>query len=233
MVRHSNSLLISIFIHAILLLMLFFILKSHFKVKEEEQKKICLKLYSVELSKKIAEAKEVKKAEDVVQKKPAEIKKVKKIQEVKEVKIEAINEAEQINASIAQITKDKVISDIESEKPLKIQKPLVEQKITQNSIVKQSDLQDEYKEINKQKIAELIKENLYYPISARKRNITGFVKVKFTLDVDAKVHNIKIVESDNDILSRAATKTIEDLSTKFPKPQKELTLSVPINYNLN
>lgn len=233
MVRNSNSLLISLLIHAILLLILFFTLESYFEVKKEEQKKICLKLYSVELSKKMAEPKEVQKAEDVVQKKPEEIKKVKKIQEVKEVKIEATDEAGQINVSIAQITKDKAIADVESEKPLKIQKPIVEQKITQNSIVKQSDLQYEYEEINKQKIAELIKENLYYPISARKRNITGFVKVKFTLDVDAKVHNIKIVESDSDILSRAAIKTIEELSSKFPKPQKELTLSVPINYNLN
>src|SRR3989338_7650553 len=148
MVRHSNSLLISLFIHASLLLILFFAWKSYSEVKEEEQKKICLKLCTVELSKNAIEPKEAQKAEAVIQKKPIEIK-----------------------------------------------KPIVEQKIAQN-------IQNEYDEINKQKIAELIKENLYYPINARKRNITGLVKVSFTLGVDAKVCNIKIVESDSDILSR-------------------------------
>lgn len=220
MVRHSNSLLISLFIHTSLFLILFFAWKSYSEVKEEEQKKICLKLCTVELSKNAIEPKEAQKAEAAIQKKPTEIKKAQEVKEEKktEKKIEAAVEVKQI--------KDEVIADVVSEKPIEIQKPIVEQKIAQN-------IQNEYDEINKQKIAELIKENLYYPINARKRNITGLVKVSFTLGVDAKVCNIKIVESDSDILSRAATKTIEDLSTKFPKPPKELTLSIPINYNLN
>jgi protein TonB len=220
MVRHSNSLLISLFIHTSLFLILFFAWKSYSEVKEEEQKKICLKLCTVELSKNTIEPKEAQKAEGVIQKKPTEIKKAQEVKEEKktEKKIEAAVEVKQI--------KDEVIADVVSEKPIEIQKPIVEQKIAQN-------IQNEYDEINKQKIAELIKENLYYPINARKRNITGLVKVSFTLGVDAKVCNIKIIESDSDILSRAATKTIEDLSTKFPKPPKELTLSIPINYNLN
>jgi protein TonB len=207
-----------------LFLILFFAWKSYSEVKEEEQKKICLKLCTVELSKNTIEPKEAQKAEGVIQKKPTEIKKVEEVKEEKktekkiEKKIEAVVEVKQI--------KDEVIANVVSEKLIEIQKPTVEQKIAQN-------IQNEYDEINKQKIAELIKENLYYPINARKRNITGMVKVSFTLGVDAKVCNIKIVESDSDILSRAATKTIEDLSTKFPKPPKELTLSIPINYNLN
>ncbi len=230
MVRHSNSLLISLFIHASLLLILFFAWKSYFEVEKEEQKKICLKLCSVELSKNAIEPKEAQKAEAVMQKKPREIKKVEEVKEVKEEKkvekkIEVVAEVKLMKAPVAKIIKDEVIADILSEKLVKIQKPLVEQKIAQN-------IQNEYDEINKQKIAELIKENLYYPINARKRNITGLVKVSFTLGIDAKVCNIKIVESGSDILSRAAIKTIEDLSTKFPKPPKEITLSIPINYNL-
>ena len=51
--------------------------------------------------------------------------------------------------------------------------------------------------------------------------------------MDAKVSNIKIVESSSEVLSRAAIKTIEDLSEKFTKPDKEVNLSVPINYSLN
>lgn len=228
MLRHSNSFLISIFIHAILLLILFFTWKSYFEVKKEEQKMICLKLCSVELNKKAIEPKNAQKAEAVMQKKPTETKKIEEVKVEKKVekKIEVVADVNQIKVSVVQIIKDEVIADIVSEKLTEIQKPIVEQKIAQN-------IQNEHDEINKQKIAQLIEENLYYPMSARKRDITGLVKVKFTLGVDAKVYNIKIIESGSDILSRAATKTIEDLSTKFPKPQKELTLSVPINYNLN
>jgi protein TonB len=79
---------------------------------------------------------------------------------------------------------------------------------------------------------QLLQENLYYPRRARKRGIIGEVLVKFKLSMDAKVYSIEVLSSKSDILSRAAIKTIEDLSGKFPKPNKELTLNVPINYTL-
>lgn len=56
--------------------------------------------------------------------------------------------------------------------------------------------------------------------------------MKFELSTEAKVNSIEIVTSENDILSRAAIKTLEDLSGKFPKPNEALVLEVPINYNL-
>ncbi|MDD3451414.1 energy transducer TonB [Sulfurimonas sp.] len=90
----------------------------------------------------------------------------------------------------------------------------------------------EYYELNIQKIVELLQEYLYYPRSARQKEITGVVKVKCTLDTDAKVHDVIVVESSNEILSRAAIKTIEDLSTKFPKPKSQTTLTIPITYSL-
>ncbi len=235
MIRHSNSLLISLFIHAILLLTLFFAWKSYFEVKKEEQEKICLKLCSVEPSKELLEPKEAKTNETAPQNKKKEPKRVKKaLKEEKEAekKIEVESEAKEIKAAIVEIIKGEVIVEIVPKRLAKIEKPTVEQKIDDAKLTQEAP-KDDYIEINMQKISELLKENLYYPMSARKRNITGSVKVSFTLGVDAKVHNIKIVESQSDILSRAAIKTIEDLSTKFPKPIKELTLSVPINYNLN
>lgn len=90
----------------------------------------------------------------------------------------------------------------------------------------------EYIDANIQKIVKLLSDNLYYPRSARKRGITGDVIVKFELSTEAKVNSIEIVTSENDILSRAAIKTLEDLSGKFPKPNEALVLEVPINYNL-
>lgn len=236
MIRHSNSLLISLFIHAILLLTLFFAWKSYFEVKKEEQEKICLKLCSVELSKEVLEPKEAKTNETAPQNKQKEPKRVKKAlkeEKAAEKKIEVEVEEKEIEAAIVEIIKGELIVEIVPKKLSKIEKPTVGQKVDDAKLMQEVPKADDYIEINMQKISKLLKENLYYPISARKRNITGSVKVSFTLGIDAKVYNIKIVESENDILSRAAIKTIEDLSTKFPKPTKELILSVPINYNLN
>ncbi|MDO9265600.1 MAG: TonB family protein [Sulfurimonas sp.] len=236
MTRHNNSLLISLFIHAILLLTLFFAWKSYSEVKKEEQEKICLKLCSVELYKEVSEPKEAKTNETAPQNKQKEPKRVKKaLKEEKEAekKIEIANEAKEIKTAIVEIIKGELIVEIVPKRLVKIDKPTVGQKVDDAKLMQEVPKADEYIEINMQKISQLLKENLYYPMSARKRNITGSVKVSFTLGVDAKVYNIKIVESESDILSRAAIKTIEDLSTKFPKPTKELILSVPINYNLN
>jgi len=82
------------------------------------------------------------------------------------------------------------------------------------------------------KIVELLSDNLYYPRSASKRGVVGEVVVKFTLLKNSTVNSIIIVSSKSDILSRAAIQTIEELSGKFPKPIENLTLHVPINYNL-
>lgn len=92
--------------------------------------------------------------------------------------------------------------------------------------------EQEYMDENIKKIVKLLSENLYYPRSARKRGIVGKVVVKFSLAHDATVSSVEIISSKSEILSRAAIKTIEDLSGDFPKPHEELVLHVPINYEL-
>ncbi|OHD95615.1 MAG: hypothetical protein A2019_04780 [Sulfurimonas sp. GWF2_37_8] len=82
-------------------------------------------------------------------------------------------------------------------------------------------------------IKQLLEENLYYPRSARKKGITGEVIVKFKLMRDARVEYIKVVKSPNDVLSRGAIETIENIASKFPKPENDLILTVPIFYDLN
>jgi protein TonB len=99
--------------------------------------------------------------------------------------------------------------------------------------LQQKELTEKYIKVNIQKIAQLLKENLYYPASARRRGTTGLVVVKFTLDTDAVVHNIEVVESSSEVLSKAAIETIKQLSEKFPKPSEEVILNIPINYHLN
>lgn len=231
MIKYGNPLLISLFVHATLFSILFFIYKNSLDSKKIEEEMLCIKLCSIAQSKETAEKKESQEPKPVVQEKQIEPKKVKKAEipkEIAEKKKETADEVVDIKPSLVKQTEKEVVAE---PKPEVKEKPPVQ--TVDDTLMSKKAPQEEYIEINMQKIAQLLEENLYYPMSARKRNITGLVKVSFTLGVDAKVDNIKIIESGSDILSRAAVKTIEDLSTKFPKPTKELTLSVPINYNLN
>ena len=120
-----------------------------------------------------------------------------------------------------------VISDVTKVIEEEIIKEVKEEKITSKENVAKKYIQD-----NISKIAKLLQENLYYPRRARKKGITGEVIVKFTLELDSSVNNIKIITSNKEILSRAAIKTIQDLSGEFPSPKEQLTIEVPINYSL-
>ena len=206
--------------------------------------------------KKVVQPKPKPKPKKVVQPKPKPKPKPKKaiprlIKEPKKIHDFAV---EEVPAELAIVTNKKVIKKKtvkkrvarkESVKKRVIKKEVVKKRATRKEIVKnktvkkrevkkpkQEKLSTQYLQVNTQKIAKLLKENLYYPRSARKRNITGKVIIKFTLSKDAKVYDIEIIESKNNILSRAAMKTILDLSGKFPKPQKKLILQVPIGYEL-
>lgn len=93
--------------------------------------------------------------------------------------------------------------------------------------------EDEYLKEHIAIITKLLQDNLYYPRSARKRAIEGNVVVKFKLLPNASVAYITVLKSPSEVLSRGAIQTIENISSKFPKPKKELILEVPISYKLN
>jgi protein TonB len=231
MIRHSRSFFISLIIHSFVFITLFFAWKSYSAVEKEEEEKVCLKLCNVEISPMVSEIKEPQKVHDTIEEQPkktiqknvetADAKPVVKPLQKEESKIKHTQSAQEIVPQDIPAAKESVAKK-EHFEAQKEEPPL-----------KQETLEDEYIKVNTQKIAQLIQENLSYPISARRKGITGLVVVKFCLSVDAKVSNIKIVESSSEVLSRAAIKTIEDLSEKFPKPDKEVNLSVPINYSLN
>ncbi|WP_049765261.1 energy transducer TonB [Sulfurimonas autotrophica] len=135
---------------------------------------------------------------------------------------------------------EKPIEPIKSVEPAE-QPPQIEKKteVVANKIVaneipqkKMSD-EEQYLENNLAKISQLIKENLYYPRMARKRGIQGSVTVRFMLLKDATVTQITTISSNSGILTRAAIKTIAELSGKFPKPKTDLMLTVPIQYSLH
>jgi len=245
MIRHSSSLFLSLIVHTIILATIFYIytIFKDKKVSVVKEKRVCINLsaYTTQtinkpiltpkkLPKKSVIHKEKVKREAI--KKPTSKKKIlqKKITPKKITPKKNILVVKKKVAPIKkQISKKIIPEKIATPKQI-IEEPIVTKEKTAketNAILKQ-----EYIDKNIQKIRELIKENLYYPRSARKRKITGNVVVKFKLSTNADVSSIVIVDSQHKILSRAAIKTIENLSSNFPKPKNDLTLHVPISYSL-
>ena len=81
-------------------------------------------------------------------------------------------------------------------------------------------------------IARLLRENLFYPITARKRHIEGEVLASFTLRTDGTIRDVTVKKHAQAVLDRAAVQTIESLSGLMPHPQKTLTIEVPIRFVL-
>lgn len=237
MIKHASSLFISLTLHTLILFLLFYSWKNipifH---KKEAQNKVCVKLHCIVEEKVEHVLKKIdtpKQQEKIVKK---EIKKIvpKKVKTIKEEKITVPVVKDKV------LPKKEIIQEIE-EMPEATQEPVQEKNIEtvsyeevqkEDEYTRSKRVNKEYIDANIQKIVKLLSDNLYYPRSARKRGITGDVIVKFELSTEAKVNSIEIVTSENDILSRAAIKTLEDLSGKFPKPNEALVLEVPINYNL-
>ena len=241
MIRHSSSFLISLVFHTILFIVIIYTYKNvDFFAKKEEEKKVCVKLCCVvekPIVKKVVSKPKVipkkTKPKPIVKKikpKPKPKPKPKKVEIVKKVPV------------VVPIIEEKIVEVIKE--PLKIEEPKpmmeeivevqteVEEVQIEDSKTKELRLEKEYLDENIKKIITLLRDNLYYPRSARKRGVTGEVMVKFKLSVDATARDVEIISSPSDILSRAAKRTIEELSGEFPKPTEELILHVPISYSL-
>ena len=243
MIRHSSSLLLSFIIHAILLVVVFFAYKLLFSQKKEElpEHRVCVDLCYLEQAKpkpkpKPPEKKPEPKKQEPLKPKPKPIQKPKKIEKKvlkKELPKKVVAKKEIL------IVKEEVVEIIVAKPPKKVplkeeQQVVFEEEAIEVETTTQKNLrlEKEYIDENVLKIRELISNNLYYPRSARKRGIVGEVIVEFRLLENSEVYEAIIISSHSEILSRAAIKTIEDLSGEFPKPKTKLTLHVPINYTL-
>ncbi len=229
MIRHSSSLFFSFIVHIILLVFAFYTYKFVSSQKKEElpEHRVCVELCHFQEPKPKAQ---VPKPTPKPKPKPKKIEKKvvkkevpKKVIAKKEILIVKEEEVEVIIPKKVQIL-------IPKEEP----KVILIEEITEVESASQRNirLEKEYIDDNVLKIRELISDNLYYPRSARKRGIVGDVVVKFTLLKNSEVDNTSIVSSASEILSRAAIKTIQDLSGEFPQPKTKLTLHVPISYTL-
>ena len=258
MINHSKSFLLSLLIHALVILSLFSVYKYVFSSNKpaQQEKKICVNLMCIKpkviVEKKLqkkAKTKELKHLLKKIIKKPVirkktPIKKPKKIKKPKEIKKKVF-----LKKKIKKEEPKIIEKPVEPAEPVKAEEPIkpieeklqIEQKtkITENESIENKVVQnrmseeEQYLENNLAKIAKLIKENLYYPRMARKRGIQGLVTVRFMLLKDASVTQITTISSNNGILTRAAIRTIAELSGKFPKPKADLMLTVPIQYSLH
>ena len=227
MIRHTPSFLISVIIHSLLLVAFFYTYTYISSLKSEKKDEdLCLKLTCIveEHKKHIKEKPEPKKRVPPTPKPKIEKPKKEVVKKIipKPLTVPVVKE----------------IVEPEEEPEVIYVEPIKEEQVTEEVLPVESQeeksiaQEQQYMDEHIKKIIRLLSENLYYPRSARKRGVVGEVLVKFRLSKDATVSKIEIVSSESDILSRAARKTIEDLSGEFPKPNEELILHVPINYEL-
>ena len=229
--RHTPSFVVSVLVHVAFAAIIFFLYKTAVVLNaQKEEKKVCIHLQTVQTLKplvKLEEPKPLKKKhtpKKVSKPKPQVIKKEKKIQEEVKPKIVPALEEETDVETVKEMVQKISPKEVKQKNLLAQPKPIVS--------VPKPTVQELYIDKNLQKISQLLSENLYYPRRARKRGIEGVVNVDFTLDTDAVVSDIDVKSSSDDILSRAAIKTLERLSGEFPRPKEILRLSVPIHYSL-
>lgn len=95
------------------------------------------------------------------------------------------------------------------------------------------NVQKTYEEENLGEIRAILVKHLTYPKNAQRLKQQGSVLVTFTLTPEKEVIRMSISEgSGYDLLDEAALKLIETTSAQFPKPSKNVTISVPIGYKL-
>jgi protein TonB len=232
MIRFSNSFLLSLLLHALLVGGVFFSYKNLYptesKKAEVKEKLLCLNLQSIHSSPPA----KIEKKQKQVKKTPQKSLKKESLKPKKVVKKKAVLKKKK------KVSKKK-IEKSKTEKPKKSRVSEVENKETeqkkepkQAKESKRISPQESYVNNNLKKIVMLLQENLYYPRRARKRGVQGSVTVRFRLSKEAVVSSVEVLSSKSDILSRGAIKTIQNLSSQFPKPEEALTITVPISYSL-
>lgn len=240
---HTPSLTVSIAIHVVAVLVVFFIYKSvHTLInKVEKEKRV-----SINLNICVPKMEETPKEEVKTQKK--QLKKVLK-KEVQKVKPQIKTKVKPKRVVIKKVSKKipkeknekvmikeeviaKKVEPILETQLQVVEKFLIQKPIKKLAVLPQKTTQEIYINNHIKEISQLLSENLYYPRRARKRGIMGEVIVKFTLSKDAIVSDTYVIKSQSELLSRAAIKTIQNLSGKFPKPDEVIILQVPIVFSL-
>jgi len=229
----QKSLFLSIFIHTIIALLVFaFLYDKHQKSSETRTlihlsaihqtipklayEPIPKKIIKKVQKKKIVTKPKIKKITPIVKKKKVFIK---KYIEPKIVVVPVKVKEEYVKEKKELIAKASIINEI---KDNKVSKP---------TVVKVSH-EEKYINEHISLINSLIKKNLSYPRSAKKRGKQGRVFVSFILNLNGEVSELEASGKVSSILKKSAIKTIKKASQKFPHPHTVLALSIPISYKL-
>jgi len=79
----------------------------------------------------------------------------------------------------------------------------------------------------------VVRENLSYPLIARRMGWEGTVIVCFTLYPNGEIRNLKVERSSGfDLLDRNAVKAVSSSAPYFPRPREPVTVVLPITYRL-
>lgn len=117
--------------------------------------------------------------------------------------------------------------------PPQVQPPKVIHTISAPPPVPSVNVEKEFLDAHLGEIRTLLIQNLRYPRNAQRLKMQGEVRVSFRLKSDGSVENIEVVQSSGfEILDEDAKALIKNTASHFPKPSKNITLSVPLAYVL-
>lgn len=92
---------------------------------------------------------------------------------------------------------------------------------------------DEYLKLNKAKLKEVVAKYQIYPMAAQKNGCEGLCLVSFRLYPNGHIDELKIVKSSGYAsLDRSSIRAIEDAAPELPRPNKIVTVTVPLEYKL-
>ena len=230
MIRHTNSFIVSLLLHALIIGMLFHsyrVIAPSFRESKKE-KILCINLSCMSHTKQVEKKATVEPT--LIPKKTIQKLKPKP----KPKKVEPPKKRVYVKEAPKVVFSEKKVVKIAAEETLK--SPLHVEPTTSELVIKETKTvtaEEKYVDENLAKIVKLLQENLYYPRRARKRGVEGDLLVRFKLSPNAEVTDAEVLSSTSEVLSRGALKTINSLSLKFPKPKEKLILCVPIVYKLN
>lgn len=112
--------------------------------------------------------------------------------------------------------------------------PTVEtSKAVHQPIVPSVNVEKEFLDAHLGEIRALLIQNLRYPKNAQRLKMQGEVRVGFRLKSDGSVDSIEVIQSSGfELLDEDAKTLIKNTAPQFPKPTKNINLSIPLSYLL-
>lgn len=95
------------------------------------------------------------------------------------------------------------------------------------------DESEEYIRLNKAKVKEAVAKYQVYPSSAKKSGCEGTCLISFRLYPNGSINETKIIKSSGfSTLDRSALRALENAVPELPKPNRPVTIVIPIEYIL-